>query len=440
MLCMNETIYTKRRNRLLAKMKPGVGVFASARWKTRTNDTEYPFRQNSDFYYLTGFTEDNAVLVLVKAKGEKRTLLFVQPKDEQMELWTGKRLGIEGAKQRFDIDEVHSIAEYETVMRDVLKEHDTLYLDLFSDDARYGATRDLCKALLHDRSCKRSPRAFVDLSEIVRTLRLIKGKEEIGLIRKALAVTAEAHHRAMALATPGMMEYELQAEYEYVFKRGGAYSDAYTTIIAGGDNANTLHYIANADPLREKELVLIDAGSEYGMYASDITRTFPVDGRFTKAQRELYEMVLDVQLRIIAAIRPGITKNELQQKSELWLTEGMVALGILKGKAKKLVKEKAHKPFFPHGIGHWMGLDVHDPCPYVDAKGKDIVLAPGMVLTIEPGIYLRADDNRVPKKYRGIGIRIEDDILVTKAGCENLSADIAKTVDEIEAACAAPVA
>ena len=432
---MNENIYKRRRDRLLSKMKRGVGVLASARWKTRSNDTEYPFRQNSDFYYLTGFTEDNAVLVLVRTKGEKRTLLFVQPKDEQMELWTGKRLGVDAAKEHFDVDEVHSIADYAAVTKTLLKEHDTLYLDLFSEDPCYETTRELCKALLHDRSCKRSPRSFVDLTEMVRDMRLIKSKEEIALVRRALEITKTAHHRAMMLAEPGMMEYELQALFEYTFKKEGAYSDAYTTIVAGGDNANTLHYITNGDALKAKELVLIDAGSEYGMYASDITRTFPVDGRFTPAQRELYEMVLDVQLKVIEAIRPGITKNALQEQSERWLAEGMVALGILEGKPKKLLKEKAHKPFFPHGIGHWLGLDVHDPCPYVDTNGEDVVFKPGMLLTVEPGIYLRADDKRVPKKYRGIGIRIEDNILVTKEGCENLSAGIAKTVEEIEAMC-----
>jgi len=432
---MNETEYSKRRKRLLSKMKEGVGVLAASRWQTRSNDTEFPYRQNSDFYYLSGFTEDNAVLVLVKEKRSTRTLLFVQPKNEEMELWTGKRLGVDAAKQRFDVDEVHPVTALEERMHELLRERPRLYLDLFGEDPVYATVRDLCRKLLHDRRCKRSPRSFFDLTEIIREMRLVKDEAEIALIKKALAITAEAHHRAMALCRPGMYEYELQADFEHTFKRRGASGDAYTTIVAGGENANTLHYIDNAMPLEAKTLVLIDAGSEYGLYASDITRTFPVEGTFTKAQRELYEMVLSVQLRVIEAIRPGITKMWLQEQSELWLCEGMVALGILEGKPRKLIKEKAHKAYFPHGIGHWMGLDVHDPCPYADEKGEDVVFRPGMVLTVEPGIYIRRDDKRVAKKYRGIGIRIEDDILVTKAGCENLSAQIAKSVEEIEAAC-----
>jgi Xaa-Pro aminopeptidase len=432
---MNETIYSKRRKRVLSKMKEGVGVVASARWQTRSNDTEFPYRQSSDFYYLSGFKEDNAALVFVKRAEGSKTLLFVQPKNEEMELWTGVRTGVKAASKQFDVDEVHSIDDYENVMKELLKGHERLYLELFEEDSVYTRTKALCKNLLHDRSCKQSPRTFIDITQIIRKMRLIKDKNEIGLIKKALKITAEAHHRAMRMVRPGMNEYEIQAEFEYSFKRAGAYSDAYTTIVAGGNNANTLHYITNQDTLRAKELLLIDAGSEYEMYASDITRTFPVDGKFTKAQRELYEMILDVQLRVIDAIKPGITKTFLQERSELWLTEGLVALGILKGKPKKLVETKTHRKYFPHGIGHWMGLDVHDPCPYADERGNDIVFKAGMVLTIEPGIYIREDDKSVAKKYRGIGIRIEDNILVTRNGCENLSQEIAKTVEEIEAVC-----
>ncbi|MDX1295138.1 MAG: aminopeptidase P N-terminal domain-containing protein [Sulfurimonadaceae bacterium] len=434
---MNEATYSKRRKKLISKMKEGVGVVASARWQTRSNDTEFPYRQSSDFYYLSGFKEDNAALVFVKRPEGAKTVLFVQPKNEEMELWTGVRLGVEAASKQFDVDEVHSIDDYESVMKELLKGHERLYLELFDEDSVYTRTKALCKTLLHDRSCKQSPRTFIDVTQIIRSMRLIKDKSEIGLIKKALKITEAAHHRAMQMARPGMKEYEIQAEFEYAFKKAGAYSDAYTTIVAGGNNANTLHYITNQDTLRAKELLLIDAGSEYEMYASDITRTFPVDGKFTKAQRELYEMVLDVQLRVIDAIKPGITKTYLQERSELWLTEGMVALGILKGKPKKLVETKAHRKYFPHGIGHWMGLDVHDPCPYADERGNDVVFKAGMVLTIEPGIYINEDDKSVAKRYRGIGIRIEDNILVTRRGCENLSQGIAKTVEEIEALCLA---
>ncbi|MCK4874641.1 MAG: Xaa-Pro dipeptidase, partial [Sulfurimonas sp.] len=222
------------------------------------------------------------------------------------------------------------------------------------------------------------------------------------------------------------------AQIEYEFKSRGAYSDAYTSIVAGGNNANTLHYIKNNKPLVDKELILIDAGSEYKHYASDITRTIPVNGKFTKPQKELYNLVLRVQLKIIKMIKPHAKRSDLQKKAEILLTKGMVKLGILKGNYKKLIKKQKHKKYYPHGIGHWMGLDVHDPAPYINYEDNEIALQKGMVLTIEPGLYINENDNSVPKKYRGIGIRIEDDILVTKDGYENLSSGIAKTVKEVE--------
>ncbi len=416
-------------------MVDGVGVLVSSRWRMRSNDTEHPFRQDSNFYYLTGFEEDNAALVFVNGGDTRKVMLFVQPKDETMELWTGKRLGVDAAKACFDVDEVHSIEDFEKVVKETLKDKRHLFLDLFSEDERYDIVRTQCKHLLNDRSCKRSPRVFIDLSAMVQSMRLFKDEEEIALIKEAVAITKEAHHTAMRSARPGVHEFTLQADIEHVFRHHRAHSNAYMTIVAGGNNANTLHYINNDDEFGENDLVLIDAGCEYRMYASDITRTFPVSGKFTPPQREVYEMVLDVQMRIIDMIRPGITKKVLQESSELWLTEGLVRLGILEGDPEKLVEEKVHKKYFPHGIGHWMGIDVHDPCPYVDEDGNDVLFAPGLVMTIEPGIYIREDDMDVPEVYRGIGIRIEDNILVTKSGCENLSEGIAKTVDEIEAMC-----
>jgi Xaa-Pro aminopeptidase len=430
---MNETVYKQRRDRLLEMMNDGVAVLATARQQTRSNDTEHPFRQESNFYYLCGFEEDNSALVFVKSGDVARVLLFVQPKDETMELWTGKRTGVDAAKERFDVDDVHSIDAFENVVREELKNKKRLYLDLFSDDPKYVVVKKQCRHLVHDRSSIVSPRTFIDITEMIQAMRLIKDEHEIALIREALDITKDAHHAAMRSAHPGVHEFTLQADIEYVFRHRGAHSNAYLTIVAGGNNANTLHYINNSDVFGADDLVLIDAGCEYKMYASDITRTFPVSGTYTRPQREVYEMVLDVQLRIIAMIRPGVTKKELQQKSELWLTEGMVKLGILNGEVGALMEAKKHKKYFPHGIGHWLGLDVHDPCPYVDENGDEIRFAPGMVLTIEPGIYIRADDMDVPQVYRGIGIRIEDNILVTHEGCENLSSGIAKTVDEIEA-------
>jgi len=433
---MNESTYKQRRDGLLAMMEEGAAVLGAATPKVRSNDTEYPYRQQSDFYYLTGFEEDNAALLLVKGPHAARSVLFVQPKVEEMELWTGKRTGVDAARERFDVDEVLSIEDFGAKLPELLQNLPRLYGDIFGGDARFDAAKSAAEKLRHKRETKRPVSQLVDLSRLVRRMRLIKSSEEIETIRAGLEITAAAHHHAMRVCAPGMMEYALQAEYEYMFTKNGAYSDAYTTIVAGGDHANTLHYIKNDSPLNDGDLVLIDAGCEYRHYATDITRTFPVGGRFTAAQREVYEAVLEVQLAVIAQIGPGVLKSELQKNAEWLLCRKMVELGILQGDVETLLEEKKHKKYFPHGIGHWMGIDVHDPAPYHDDAGGELPLEPGMVLTIEPGLYLPANDSALPEKYRGIGIRIEDDILVTASGNDNLSAAVAKTVPEVEAACA----
>ena len=432
---MNEKVYKDRRNRLLEMMDEGVAVLSTATMQIRSNDTEYPFRPNSDFYYLTGFEEDNSVVVLCKKGDECKTVLFVQEKVPEMELWTGERLGVDAAKVSFDFDAVYGIKEFEKQITELFKEQGLIYFELIDDNKVYTQLKEVANAMLHTRGVNLSPRTFSDITKLTQQMRLIKSSEEIALIKQALVITEKAHHQAMKVCQPEMLEYQLQAEYEYIFKKEGAYSDAYTTIIAGGNNANTLHYIKNGEPLKEGDLVLVDAGCEYGYYASDITRTYPVSGTFTTAQKELYNMVLDVQLKIIAAIKPNGSKKALQALSERLLTEGMVSLSILNGHVKALMDDKKHKVYYPHGIGHWMGLDVHDPCPYSDDNGDELLFAEGMLLTIEPGIYLPEDDMSVPEKYRGMGIRIEDDILVTKEGCENLSQGIAKSVEEIEQMC-----
>jgi len=430
---MKELDYKKRRDALLACMDDGVSVIAAAEYKTRSNDTEYPFRQDSNFYYLTGFKEDNALLVLVKSSKETKSILFVQPKDEKMELWTGKRLGIDGAKKLFTHHEVYSIESVVQEIEKYLKGRKTLYSNIYATQTLYANIKDVCKRLVNNRSVTTSPRIFKDVNELVQNMRLIKSDKEIALIKKALAITKKAHHQAMKMIKEGMYEYQIQAEIEYVFKFNGAYSDAYTTIVAGGNNANTLHYINNENTLSNGDLVLIDAGCEYEMYASDITRTFPVNGTFSSSQAKLYKMILAAQKEIISAIKPGIVKQDIQTLSETLLTQGLVDLGILKGEVKSLIKAKKHKAFYPHGIGHWMGLDVHDPCPYKNEAGKEIAFEEGMVLTIEPGIYIDENCLDVPCEYLGMGIRIEDDILVTSEGCEVLSEGIEKEIVAIQA-------
>ncbi|WP_321777643.1 aminopeptidase P N-terminal domain-containing protein [Sulfurimonas sp.] len=396
---IQEHEYKKRRNRFLKKLKNNtIAIFSSAKAKTRSNDTQYPYRQDSNFYYLTGFKEDNSYLIFVKKNYKTKSFLFVKKKESQDELWHGKRLGKKEAKKRFSVDKVILSGKFKKLKKELKKKY------------------------------KIDKNAF----KVVAQMRLIKSKAEINLIKKAINITKKAHHGVISFDKTSKYEYELQSEIEYIFKKYGSYSDAYTSIVASGDNANILHYIDNKDILIDGDLILIDAGCEYEYYASDITRVIPVNGKFTQAQKELYNLVLQVNKKIIKMIKPNIKRTKLQQKAEIYLTKGLVKLGILNGNYKKLIKNKQHKKYYPHGIGHWMGLDVHDDAPYKDENDKEIKLQKGMVLTIEPGIYISKDDKTVPKRFRGIGIRIEDDILVTKKSYKNLSSKIVKSIYEIE--------
>jgi len=418
---IKEAEYKKRRAKLAKKLlNDSVTFLFSAESKVRSNDTNYPYRQDSNFYYLTGFKEDNACLVFIKFEKKTKTVLFVQKKDAQEELWNGKRLGEIEAKKRFLVDEVRVSSSFKENIKELCEDKKNLYYDFSGETPKI------------NKSLKRNFIAHFDVSVFIKKMRLIKSKAEIKLIKKAIKITKKAHHDAMKFKKIGSGENELLAKIEYIFKKNGAYSDAYTSIVACGDSANTLHYISNDKDLKKGELILIDAGCEYNYYASDITRTIPVEGKFTKAQRELYELVLSTQEQVIKMIKPKILRSELQKKAEILLVDGMIKLGIIRGKRDKLVKNLVHKKYYPHGIGHWMGLDVHDEAPYLDANKKEIALKKGMVLTIEPGIYISKDDKSVPKRFRGIGIRIEDDILVTKNSHKNLSYKIAKTIKEIE--------
>ena len=420
---IDEQEYKKRRKSLVKTLKPySIAIVVSANLQTRSNDTQYPYRQNSNFYYLTGFKEENSALLIIKKKKSFKSYLFVQKKDKALELWTGKRVGVKRAKKLFSFDDVFTIDSLQEQSSLFLKDMKNFYFD-FKVSSKYIEFLQLKTEHFY---------TYHNLASSIEKLRLIKSPSEIALIKKALTITKEAHHKAMELSRSLKYEYELQAEIEYIFKKEGAYSDAYTSIVACGNSANTLHYIENSKKLVDGELILIDAGCEYDYYASDITRTIPVSGKFSDAQKELYEMVLDVEKKIIEMIKPEIYRSDLHKESERLLCEGMVNLGILKGSVKKLLKKQKHKKYYPHGIGHWMGLDVHDASPYKDNKGKELKLCSGMVMTIEPGIYIDKNDTSVPKKYRGIGIRIEDDILVTEDGFENLSEDIKKEIKEIE--------
>jgi len=434
---MNDPTYNQRRQNFCDLLDEGLALLSSADFVTRSNDTEFPFRQESNFYYLSGITEDHCIMIFEKREGVSKSYLFVKEVSPEESLWVGKRMGVEGAVARYSFDEVFNIDIFETKIAELLKNLPLLYCDIFESSTIVDKVKLTCKDLMHQRGVLRSPRIFSDVYAHTQKLRLIKTDDEIALIRQALSITKEAHHSAMRKISSGMNEYQISALIEYVFADHNAQHNAYESIVAGGNRANTLHYVDNNKILEEGTLVLIDAGCEYQMYASDITRTFPVSGKFSDAQKELYEMILEVQLKIIAMIKPGITKKVIQEASEKLLCEGMVRLGILVGEVAALIEKREHKKYYPHGIGHWMGIDVHDPCPYVDEKGEAIVFEPGIVLTIEPGIYIDENDSSVPERFRGIGIRIEDDILVSAEGCENLSEGIAKSVEEIEALCQA---
>lgn len=420
---IKEKQYKKRRKAFGKKLKSNsITVLFSSEYKQRSNDTDFPFRQDSHFYYLNQFIEDNAALVFIKKNKKTKAYLFLEIKDPAKELWNGKRLGIDKAKKTFDFNNVHAIDYLKEFLIENIKEKDTLYYDFKNETKRLKSIQPLFENI----TCHK------DISPIIGAMRLIKSKKEICIIKQSIKIAKDAHHQAMKNAKDMKFEYELQAKIEYIFKKNGAYNDAYTSIVAGGNNANTLHYINNDKELKKGNLVLIDAGCEYKYYASDITRTFPIKSKFTKPQKDLYNLVLDTQKKIIAMIAPKVLRSELQKEAVKLLTYGMCDLKILKGNPKKLIKNEAYKKYYPHGIGHWLGIDVHDMSPYKDKNNKEIPLNKGMVLTIEPGIYCEKNDKNIPKKYRGIGIRIEDNILVTKKGYKNLSKNIIKEVKDIE--------
>ncbi|PYS50529.1 MAG: Xaa-Pro aminopeptidase [Acidobacteria bacterium] len=417
----------------IKRMNPeSVAIIASARAATRSNDTHYRYRQDSDFYYLTGFDEPEAIAVVSPSKEQKFTL-FVRPRDPEREIWDGRRAGVEGAKAEYGADEAFPITEFEEKVGDYLNGATNLYYRIGNGNA------DLDETIIHQikrlrtlaRKGMRAPEAIIDTGTIIHEMRLFKSPEEIEMMQRAADISAEAHREAMLQARPDMKEYEIEALIEYIFRKSGANAPAYTTIVGGGANATVLHYITNNETLRDGDLLLIDAGAEYQGYAADITRTFPVNGRFTAAQREIYDLVLEAQLACIEMVRPGSRPQDINKRSVEVLTEGMIRLGLLKGDAETLIKEEKYKQFYMHTIGHFIGLDVHDVGRY-HIKDESRQLEPGMVMTVEPGIYIAADTKEIPEKYLGIGVRIEDDVLVTEDGNRILSSKAPKQVEEIE--------
>lgn len=435
---MNLNELRNRREALLEKLGGAAAVLQASNHQVRSNDTEFPFRQNSNFFYLTGLHEPDAFFVITPKGKTAITTLFVRAKDAKMEQWTGIRLGTEKAKEISGVDQCFEISEFETMLPTLLAGHDTVSYDFYEGESLWPKVLDSLKTLRRKRkSTDLRPIKTMDLSELVGRLRLIKSDDEIQSMRRAAAITDTAHRAAMAFSAPGKTEKEVQALMEYIFQIKGGDGNAYDNIVATGENGLILHYVENDQPINEGDTLLIDAGCQFELYASDVTRTFPANGKFTKAQKELYEICLDSQLSSLAFAAPGKSLKEVHSHAVEVLVEGMLKLGILKGEKDELIKNNDFQKYYPHGTGHWLGLDVHDQCPALDEEWDVVKFAPGMVFTVEPGLYIPKDDMDVPKEYRGLSVRIEDDILITKDGIENLTAAIPKTIEEVENACKA---
>ncbi|GAA5217217.1 Xaa-Pro aminopeptidase [Corallincola platygyrae] len=431
--------FIARRQRFFDQMADNsVAVFAAAQELTRSRDTEFLFRQDSDFFYLTGFAEPDALLILSKgqnkgqSKGESNeTKLLCRNKDKLAEIWQGRRLGPEAAVEALKVDEAFDIADASEQLRKALDGKQRVYFiqGIYPEfDQQILATLSLLRS--GPKKGWKAPKEIFDARTILHEMRLIKSEAEIAVMREAGVISADAHHRAMRFAKDGATEYQLEAEIHHEFAMRSARSPAYGTIVGSGDNACILHYTENADGLKDGDLVLIDAGCELQGYAADITRTFPVSGKFSEPQRKLYQLVLDAQKAAMALVTPGNTIKQVGDKAIEVLTAGLIKLGILEGELETLIKEKAYAAYYMHGIGHWLGLDVHDVGEYkVDDTERPF--EPGMVLTIEPGLYI-ALDAEVDAQWRGTGIRIEDNLLVTKSGHDNLTASAVKELDQVE--------
>jgi Xaa-Pro aminopeptidase len=423
--------FVGRRQRLASAIGAGVAVIPTAPERVRNRDTHFPYRFDSHFYYLSGFTEPEAVLVLI-AGPAPRSILFCREKNEEREIWDGFRYGPQAAGERFGFDEAHPISALDDKLAALLEDQPALFYPVGADpewDAR--AIRWLNTARGKARAGIGAPDRVQDVRALIDDMRLVKDAQELMLMRRAARIAAAAHRRAMQATRPGRNEYEIEAELLYEFRRNGAQFPAYSPIVAGGANGCVLHYVFNDAPLREGDLVLIDAGCELDGYASDITRSFPVNGRFSGAQRAVYDIVLAAQAAAMHMVRPGRAWNEPHDAAVKVLVEGMRELKLLSGSAQEILEKETYKRFYMHRTGHWLGLDVHDAGEY-KRSGRWRALQPGMTLTVEPGLYIRAAED-VPEALRNIGIRIEDDVVVTDGGCEVITAEAPKGAADIEA-------
>ena len=432
----NHQIYRDRRAALMKQMREqtggGLALVPTAAEVPRNRDSLYPFRHDSYFYYVSGFPEPEAVVALIAGPEGDRQMLFCREKNAEREIWDGFRYGPDAAREIFGFDEAHTIAELDKFLPDLAADRPALYtpLGLFAPwDLRVSELLNEVRS--RARTGVSAPEEIVDVRQALDAMRLVKDSHELALMRRAAAVSASAHLRAMARTRAGWYEYQVEAELAHEFLSSGAQAVAYSPIVAGGPNACVLHYRDNNRQLQGGELLLIDAGCEFRGYASDITRTFPVSGKFSGPQKAVYELVLAAQLACIDAVRPGAEFHDYHKVAERVLAQGYIDLGLCKGSLDDVLANGSYRQFYMHRAGHWLGMDVHDAGAY-QVKGASQRLAPGMVLTVEPGTYIRRAEN-VPETFWDIGVRIEDDVVVTEDGCENLSKDIPSQVDDVEA-------
>ena len=430
--------YTRRRRALMEQMEPNsIAILPAAAVAIRNRDVEHVYRQDSDFQYLSGFPEPEAVIVLIPGREYGEYVLFCRERNPERELWDGLRAGQEGAIRDFNADDAFPIADIDDILPGLIEGRDRVYSSMGSNpefDRHLMDWINVIRSKAHQGA--QPPKEFVALDHLLHDMRLYKSAAEVKVMREAAQISAQAHVRAMQASRAGLYEFSLEAELDYAFRKGGAKMPAYGSIVAGGRNACILHYQENDAVLKDGDLVLIDAGCEIDCYASDITRTFPVNGTFSPEQKAIYELVLASQEAAFAAIKPGNHWNQAHEATVLVITRGLVKLGLLQGDVDELIASEAYKPFYMHRAGHWLGMDVHDVGEY-KVGGEWRVLEVGMALTVEPGIYVAPDNQTVAKKWRGIGVRIEDDVVVTKKGCEILTGDVPKAVADIEALMAA---
>lgn len=422
-------VYQKRRTELFNELKSGVVIIPSYSEKLLSDDTHYKYRSHSDVVYFSGFPEPNTTVVIENNDEKLLYHLFVPKKDKLKETWDGKRFGVEGAIKIFGADTAYPLEKLEEKLTEILKKHEVVY---FLDGVNTAIDATVGKSISTARNAKdrsgTGPVNIINPQYIFHKLRVVKSKEEIEVCKKSAKLSADAMSKAIGITKPGLYEYQIDAVLDYEFRKHGSQRAAYPTIVGGGVNGTILHYITNNDQLKDGDLVLVDAGAQYQDYCTDITRTWPINGKFSDAQKHIYELVLKTQKECIRMLGPGVIFADVNKRSTEILTEGLISFGLLQGTVEENVKENKFRRFYMHGLGHWLGIDVHDTSKYRSDKEK---LVEGNYLTIEPGIYIPNEDD-INEKYRGIAVRIEDDVLITQDGCEVLTSDVVKEIDEIE--------